>query len=553
MSFEAHVGEIFNLRPICNRPSRYLALLLLAALIACSHTPARSGPERLAIIPFENLTNDPALDWVGPASAAVLAYDLTGPQNVQPLRAATIRDARLDYSTRRIEGYFTNRNGELQLRAVVEDPQTRRTVRTIAISASPANIAAPMNQLAKNLNSGARALGNCDTSALRAYGQAVGTGGDLQTAVQSDPHCIPLYLGQAESSLSRGDKETAATAAAAGLAQPNLDPIDRAELDYLAATAKNDSGARLQALDKLASLLPSDASLQQGLGELQLAGRDFQASVRSYERAARANPNDGALWNTLGYARAQLHDLAGAREALDRYRSISAPHDANALDSLGEVSFYCGDFAAAENYFLQANQKSESSAELLKAAEARMMTGNLAGADTLVARARGLTPLAAAEWQFLTGRRQKAIAQLQALPQSPPVVVQLALWNAQTGKGPVPQPSQAPLSRAVSMLLAGNFQAATPLLEQIYTATNPTNDGQVRTLLAWSYVRTNRPEAARKLLELYPIPLATSGNDEFLASLVFPKFVALRGEVLGSDKDRRLAAQYAGDLPDHIQ
>ena len=526
-------------------------LLLLAALTACSHTTNAASPERLAIIPFENLTNDPALDWVGPASAAILAYDLTGPHNVQPLRAATIREARLDYSTRRLEGYFTNQNGELLIHAVVEDPQTRRTVRTFALPASPTYIATPINRLAKDLNSNARSLSNCTVAALRAYGQAAAAGGDLQPAIAVDPHCIPLYLGEAESSLSHADRETAARAAAAGLAQPNLDPIDRAELEYLAATAKNDSGARLQALRKLASLLPSDASLQQGLGELQLAARDIHAAVHSYEFAARANPDDGPLWNALGYARAQLHDLAGARQALEQYRSISAPHDANALDSLGEVSFYCADFAGAENYFLQANEKSAAPAELLKAAEARMMTGNLAGADALLARARGLPPLTAAEWQFLTGRRQKAIAQLQSLPPSPPVAVQLALWKAQVGKGPVPQPGQAGLGRAVSMLLAGNFQAATPLLEQVYAATNPTNDSQVRTLLAWSYVRTNRSDAARKLLDLYPIPLATSGSDELLASLVFPKFVALRGEVLGSEKDRRLAAQYAGDLPDH--
>ena len=75
---------------------------------------------------------------------------------------------------------------------------------------------------------------------------------------------------------------------------------------------------------------------------------------------------------------------------------------------------------------------------------------------------------------------------------------------------------------------------AAPLLEQLDRAANPSTDGQVRTLLAWSYARTGRTDVAGKLLDLYPIPLAASSGDRILASLMFPRFVELRGEVLRS-------------------
>jgi hypothetical protein len=71
-------------------------------------------------------------------------------------------------------------------------------------------------------------------------------------------------------------------------------------------------------------------------------------------------------------------------------------------------------------------------------------------------------------------------------------------------------------------------------------------------LLAWSYARTGRTKDAAKLLDLYPIPIVGNGN-AVLASLVFPRFVQLRAEVLHSQKDQQLAVKYAGDLPDAIR
>ncbi len=520
------------------RRTAFAAFVVAFSLLSCSRTPG--GVERLAILPIENLTSSAGLDWVSHAASAVLAYDLTGPRGIRAIRTETLRDARLSGATRYLEGYFDNEHGALAFHLSIEDPAARKFTGAMSLSAPLDDIVAAMNRAAKDLDSRARAAAGCKGAALQ------------PTASQADPHCMPVYLPWAESLLARGDREGAARAASAGLAASNSNAIDHAQLEYISATARGEDGARLAALQRLAALLPADPQLLRDAAELQLARRDFHGAAQSLEAAVRANAGDSAAWNLLGYVRADLRDLNGAREALEHYEQL-APEDPNALDSLGEVSFYLGDFARAERYFLDAQRKNPSGeVDLLKAAEARMITGDLAGADRLLAQ-RTWSGLDQAEWEFVTGRRKQAMARLQQMQADPRAALQLALWRAQTGEGPAPRAGNDPLSRAVSLLLAGQFAPATPLLEQVYGATNPAADGQIRTLLAWSYARTGRPDAAAKLLDLYPIPLGGSGDNPILAALTFPRFVELRGEILHSQKDRQLAAKYAGDAPDQVK
>ena len=91
-----------------------------------------------------------------------------------------------------------------------------------------------------------------------------------------------------------------------------------------------------------------------------------------------------------GYA----HDVAGARAAFEKYQSLVGAADVNPIDSMGEIYFNNGDFASAEKSFLEAQQKNPAAfaggRELLKAAEARLMTGDLSGADGLFERIHGL-------------------------------------------------------------------------------------------------------------------------------------------------------------------
>ena len=94
-------------------------------------------------------------------------------------------------------------------------------------------------------------------------------------------------------------------------------------------------------------------------------------------------------------------------------------------------------------------------------------------------------------------------------------------------------------SNPAGMMLARKYAEALPLLEKNYSETNPSFDGQIRTLLAWAYVENGRAADAKKLVALYPIPL--SAGDPMFASLIFPRFLFLRGVVL---QDRRSTELY---------
>lgn len=532
----------------CNRTA-ILTLFVCVFWVSCSRAGAPREPiERLAILPFENLSSSTDLDWISRLSAAVLAYDFTGPRRIHPMRVETIADARLNRAGRTVEGYFASEHGALAFHATIAD-------RTFVVSGSADDVVAAMNRLAKDLSPDARALAGCNATAQRLYGEALQGRGGFESVAQGASGCAPVYLQWSEVLLARGDREGAARACTTALALPKVDAIDRAQFEFLCALAKSDSAGRLPALQRLATLLPADPELLRNVGELQLANRKLQAAVDSFAAETRADPYDATAWNELGYGRAAIHDLRGALQALEQYQRLLPLENPNGLDSLGEVSFFLGEFTAAEQYFLQANQKNPDARggrELLKAAQAHMMTGDLAGADRIFARQTNWSELDRAQWEFITGRRKKAIARLQAKTGNPAAALQLAVWNAQTGQGPVPAGGSDPLSRAVAPLLSGQFREAIALLEPLYRATNPASDGQVRTLLAWAYARSGQRETAGKLLDLYPIPLASGGN-AMLASLVFPRFVQLRGELLRSEKDQHLGRMYEGDVPDRVR
>ena len=105
------------------------------------------------------------------------------------------------------------------------------------------------------------------------------------------------------------------------------------------------------------------------------------------------------------------------------------------------------------------------------------------------------------------------------------------------------------------MLFARKYAEAIAPLEGTYRESNPTADGQIRTMLAWAYVRTGKLAEARKLVEIYPLPL--SSGDPVFASLIFPRFLLLKAMVLESEgkgaeakRSRELFLKYAGDVPD---
>ena len=112
--------------------------------------------------------------------------------------------------------------------------------------------------------------------------------------------------------------------------------------------------------------------------------------------------------------------------------------------------------------------------------------------------------------------------------------------------------SGSPLVDGYALLFAGKYREALPSLQAAYQAANPSDDGQIRVLLAWARVETGGLTEAGKLLEMCPLPL--SSGEPLFASLIFPRYFALRAAVLEKQgkadeakKDRALYLKYKGN------
>ena len=595
---------MFSRRP---GPILLLTALLTISLGACARKETR-GVERLAVLPLENLSADPSLDWAGPAVTAALVYDLASAPNLSAQSMGSMGDAESIRASHILQGYFVARNGRVEIRATLIDPRKTTTVASFALNGPLAAGPLPLaNQLAKRLSGVARPFSTGNASAFRQYGIALSTLDrasalrGFESAVASDPKFTAASLAAARLRLETGDREGGRKILATA-ASTHPDSIDQARLEYVAATAVGDTATRLKALETLARLTPADRQVPRELAELQVLQRKFQDAVRNFEAVTRLDPEDAQAWNQLGYGYALAQNLPGARRALERYRQLLPPEEVNPLDSLGEVSFYLGDFGGAERYFLQAHEKNPrefAGSELIKAAQARLMLGDLPAADAIYQRylallqhSQGaLAGYQQAQWEFLTGRRKAAIARLEKL--APTLggdagalgLCQLSIWKLETGDtkaaaelaGQAVSNAQTPRLRNLSavcrflaampttrsgspvadvyaLLFQRKFKEALPALEALYRETSPTADAEVRTLLAWAYVETGRQSEAQQLLARSPIPL--SSGEPLFADLIFPRYLYLRGAVLEKEgkgaeakQSYELYLKYAGDLP----
>ncbi|HTR35963.1 MAG TPA: tetratricopeptide repeat protein [Bryobacteraceae bacterium] len=575
----------------------------IALLLSACHRETAPAVDRLAVLPLDNLGSDDSLNWASSAMGAAVVYDLTGAGTIYAQTLSSAAQAPSMQASRALEGYFFERNGRLEIHASLEDLGTSKTVKSLSFSGPASQGFLPLaNQLARALSAEARPFSTANPEAFRLWGQALAANDrqklieGMTAATQTDPRFAAAGVDLAEVLIANGDRDRARQViASAEGAHPGL--LDQAQLAYVSASLAGDANLRFQALSTLAQRSQANASLFAELARLQVIRRDFAGAARNYRDAGRLNPSDPDIWNQLGYALAYGQDLAGARRAIEQYQRLD-PEGFNPLDSLGEVSFYLGDFEGASKYFLEAAKRNPP--ELVKAAESRLMTGDLERADAIMDQylrqaqgpQRARAAYEQAQWEYLTGRHKGGVLRMQAmLPRlegdlASLALSQLSVWKLEEGDGKsaadladqaaaramTPQARNlSALCRLISLgsetssgsrvadayvrLFARKYQEAVPLLEAVYRDTSPSADGQIRTLLAWAYVETGRTADAAKLLTRYPIPLS-SGEAQF-ASLIFPRYLFLRGEVLEKEgkhdearKADALYLKYSGDIPD---
>src|SRR5665213_1347886 len=346
---------------------------------ACSRAPRR-GVERLAIFPFSNLTGDPAFDWVADAGPAILSRELADDAHVLPLRAASVGTAALQHATQLLHCTFTQRGGSLQIQYALEDAERHRMIATGSVDGT-ALVA--VSALARILDAGgARPFSTPNPDAAAAWGR-----GDFERAVALDPDFGTAWASWIAQTAQSGKPDLAAELAARALARASLrTPLDRAQIQLSSATLRKDEGARAAALTDLARLAPHDIGALSALAAIQQQARNYPAAQDLYRRVLAIDPGNAGALNSLGYAEGESGDLETAKKTFEAYGQN--PNQAiNALDSLGEVYFMNARFAEAEKYFAQESARDPNflkGAPLMKAAYARWLGGDLAGADVLM-------------------------------------------------------------------------------------------------------------------------------------------------------------------------
>jgi len=589
-------------RVSCRRLAGALAISLL--LVGCAKK--RGGFQRLAVLPFENLSADPGVDWVQRGLAEAVCLHWAGAAEVHAFRSDNLREAARLRATHVLHGYFTRAGARLRAEAVLEDARSGRMIQQAAASGEGVLVLA--RSLAQALGAPVRSFGASQERAFRAYldglrASELGVAAEaLERAVATDADFGAAYVAWAPRLIATGDVARAKQVLErAGQRGNQIPELERARLAVLAAGLSGDRAAQHRAWQALARAAPAEVDVFKHLGELELAlGRNADA-VKSLRQAAARDPLDPWLFNQLGYAESYTRDLDAAVGSLEHYRQLR-PEDANPLDSLGDVHYYLGRFAEAEKYYLAAwgrDPEFLGGGEPYKAAWARLMQGNRKGADELFekyleARRAGGDPaveLRRAQWEYLTGPRKEALVRLEAQREGAIAAwAQLSVWRLDSGDrlgaqecaqraaaaardagstlmarvsqylaGPegsaeewatraqraFPEAAQSVFRRTAlvyALLLSRQYAAALPLLRELHGQTPATANEHLNVLLAWALIETGRTGEVGDLLDTYAVP--QPGGEQPFHCLSFPRVFRLRGIVL-EKRGRRAEAQAA--------
>ncbi|HUI58112.1 MAG TPA: hypothetical protein VLY04_24225 [Bryobacteraceae bacterium] len=451
-----------------------LAAFALFLFAACTRQPVAPSVEHLAILRFENLSGDVSVDWMGRAFSEVIiagleaapgiyvipsgrlhALDLTlGRRPVTAPGISAERSRALAAGATRVGyGDYWVRQGRLQVRLVLENVRDGR-MSTISAYSPSGDVVAAASELARQISSRAMPYATRNPRTVKAYVDVLESGAasgaeELQQALASDADFGPAYRELAEIKARQQDRDGALALLEQALARgPAIGRAERARIEFETAGLRGDSAGRQQALAALANAVPSDPLNWRELGALAMTRRAYAQSADAYRRSLAIEPDASETWNQLGYALAYNGDLAAATSALRRYQAL-APGP-NPLDSLGDVNMLAGRLHEAEAYYLESARKSPDfygGLDFLKAAMARLMTGDTAGADGLAsqyfqARAAAHDPLLdyrKAQWSWISGRRNAGYQDMVKLARESEsgqlreaaahAYVQLAIWS----------------------------------------------------------------------------------------------------------------------------
>lgn len=506
------------------------------------------------------------------------------------LSGSADHDTRSLRPTQILYGRYEANGQKVRVHAALRDLGTQKIVREYDAEATlPDGVFALADNLARELSGTARPIEGKKAGAVRTYGQALlaTDPGErlklLETAFREEPRFAPAAFALAQVRISQGEGPAALEVVKQAIGAQGDGP-EKASLQVAAATLENDSRGLVAALERAVQFDPQNSDLALQLGERLVNRHRYADGVAHLKRALALEPGRTDVWNMLAYGQAYAGEEKSAIESVENYRKL-APEDPNIYDTAGEIYWFFGRFAQAEQNFLMAQQKSPQflgGLEFAKAAQARLMAGDAKGADEMFGRyletrkalKDPITDVREAHWWYLTGKRQMAFDRMSTLAAMPGEVGAIAgtfqaLWLTLEGQTPkTPQVLQqaasktrnpailsqlgmvailnqpgggvaeitALIDRAMSpqtppalkkmvlsyaLLHARHPAEAAQLLTSLWQETSPNTD-EVRMLLARAKMESGAKKEAAELLQRFPLPPAV-GESPFSA-LWFPQF-----------------------------
>ena len=534
-------------RPVVRIAPALVSAAAVAAcllLYGCARRPAQPQIGRVAILRFENLGRDESADWMGRAFSEIISAELGGAPGIyaipsqrmhasnallgeRPISAPGISAERtmavITGATRIGYGDYAVRGDRIEARLTIEDPRTGRMDLVAAGSADSGDTLGAATALARQVSAQLAPFGTRNQVALEAWVRALESPDPaaaipaLEKAIAADPEFGAPYRTLSELRMQHQDRAGAIALLEQALARGNrMSALERARLQFEMAMMGDDMGARRSAMAALAAASPRDPVTWRTLGEMLRAHREYRQAVQALERSLAIEPEDFATWNLLGYASAYNGDFDAAVSALHRYQALR-PLDANPLDSLGDVHVLAGRLREAEQFYLQAAQKGPESLngiELFKAAMARLMTGDVAGADELAERYRAarvaakdpLVDYHQAEWNWVSGHRKQGFEQLAALARA-------------DGSGPLREAAaRAWAELAVwSLVLTGDRAAAAELARRSAALAGPPSAALAALAEFLALPPASAPEWTARAGRAFPDPRQRSLRDAALA------------------------------------
>jgi tetratricopeptide (TPR) repeat protein len=550
------------------------------AAFACNRQPGRPQATRIAILRFENLGADTGSDWMGRAFSEIITTEMTGSADVDAMPSSRIHSLNQAFGMRSISlpgisaerglalasganqigyGTYAVRAGRLEAQLTVEDARTGKMTQVVAASSAPGDVVAAATGLARQISHQTHVYGTQSSRALKAWivalesGDATVTRQSLEEAIAADPDFGPPYRLLSQWKVQRQDRAGALSLLDQALShRDEMAPGERARIELDAANLRDDAAGRQRALEALVKLEPRDGALWRSLGDAALGRRSYPLAIQAYQKSVEVEPENASTWNQLGYAEAYAGDLNAALGALRHYQSLR-PADSNPLDSQGDVNLLLGHLREAEDLYLQAAKKSPgfpNSPDLFKAAMARLMIGDVPGADRIAkqytdARRAAHDPIVEyfeAEWWWVSGRRKRGYQQLEAFARgvgsgpvkemASPTYAELAIWSLflgdRAGAEQMAQKSAPPAGVPASgLVLLARFLVEPPAsraewtqrADRLLTNAGPASFRDTAVALAYALLLGKEFEPASQILKrLYDRANATS--DESVRTLL---------------------------------